>query len=84
MTNDQIEKFISNNLEDRSKTVKISFKTRNPLEGIFIQTSDYTELKSKNFWRIVTSTNIESYQRSKDTSLARMFNGAEFIKLSTK
>jgi len=84
MTNDQIEKFISNNLEDRSKPVKISFKTRNPLEGIFIQTNDYTELKSKNFWRIVTSTNIENYMRSKDASLARMFNGAEFIKLSTK
>jgi hypothetical protein len=84
MTNDQIEKFISNNLEDFGQPVKISFKTRNSLEGIFIQAQDYLELKSKNFWRIVTATNLENYRKSKDVSLARMFNGAEFTKLSIK
>jgi len=84
MTNDQIEKFINNNLENLSQTVKISFKTRSPLEGIFIQMQDYTELKSKNFWRIVTMTHMENYKKSKDTNLSRMFNGAEFTKLSTK
>jgi hypothetical protein len=84
MTNDQIEKFLTSNLEDANSTVKIAFKTRNPLEGIFIRTSDYDELKSKNFWRIVTGPNIDSYKRSKDSSLARMFNGMEFTKLSAK
>ena len=84
MTNDQIEKFISNNLENLSQPVKISFKTRSPLEGIFIQMPDFTELKSKNFWRIVTATNLENYKKSKDANLSRMFNGAEFTKLSTK
>jgi hypothetical protein len=84
MTNDQIEKFLDGNLDDINKPVKIAFKTRNSLEGIFIKTPDYTELKSKNFWRIVTGANIENYKKSKDTNLSRMFNGSEFTKLSAK
>jgi len=84
MTNDQIEKFIGNLSAADDQPVKIFFKTRNTLEGIFVQANDYSELKSKNFWRIVTSMNLENYRKSKDMSLARMFNGAEFTKLSAK
>jgi len=84
MTNDQIEKFISNNVDENGKPIKIFFKTRNTLEGIFIQTQDFKELKSKNFWRIVTATNLENYKKSKDMGLSRIFNGAEFTKLSSK
>jgi hypothetical protein len=84
MTNDQIEKFLDSNLDDINKPVKIAFKTRNSLEGIFIKMPDYSELKSKNFWRIVTGANIENYRKSKDTNLSRMFNGSEFTKLSAK
>jgi hypothetical protein len=84
MTNDQIEKFLGNHTEAANQPVKIFFKTRNTLEGIFIKTPDYSELKSKNFWRIVTGSNLETYKKSKDLSLARMFNGAEFTKLSAK
>ena len=84
MTNDQIEKFISNNVDETGKPIKIFFKTRNTLEGIFIQTQDFKELKSKNFWRIVTATNLENYKKSKDMGLSRIFNGAEFTKLSSK
>jgi hypothetical protein len=84
MTNDQIERFISNNVDETGKPIKIFFKTRNTLEGIFIQMQDYRELKSKNFWRIVTATNLENYKKSKDMGLSRIFNGAEFTKLSAK
>jgi hypothetical protein len=84
MTNDQIEKFISNNVDENGKPIKIFFKTRNTLEGIFIQTQDFKELKSKNFWRIVTATNLENCKKSKDMGLSRIFNGAEFTKLSAK
>jgi len=83
MTIDQIEKFLSNNQAQVHQQVKIAFKTRNSLEGIFIKTPDYTELKSKNFWRIVTGASVDNYKRSKDTSLARIFNGAEITKLSS-
>jgi hypothetical protein len=81
MTNIQIEKFLQQNYLDNAP-VKVSFKGRKPIVGIFISTPDYSELKAKNFWRIVGELNIESYKKSKDLSLARMFNGSEFTKLS--
>jgi hypothetical protein len=84
MTNDQIEKFLGNHPENLNKPVKIYFRARNTLEGIFIKSNDYAELKSKNFWRIVTGTNLEPYKKSKNINLARMFNGAEITKLSAQ
>jgi hypothetical protein len=81
MTSDQIEKFIEPKYL-ATHSVKIDFKTRNSLTGLFIQTNDYKELKAKNFWRIVTGPNIEIWKNSKDTNLARIFNGSEFTKLS--
>ena len=81
MTNDQIEKFLEpKNLSHHS--VKIDFKTRNSITGLFIETSDYKELKSKNFWRIVTETHIKQWQETKDGNLARIFNGSEFTRLT--
>jgi len=50
--------------------------------GMFINTGDYEDLKSKNFWRIVTGANIDNWKKSKDMNLARIFNGSEFTKLS--
>jgi hypothetical protein len=81
MTNAQIEKFLEQNYLDKAQ-VKVSFKTRKPLIGLFIKTADYGELKSKNFWRIVGEVNIENYKKSKDMNLARVFSGSEMTKLS--
>jgi hypothetical protein len=81
MTNAQIEKFLEQNYLEKAP-VKVSFKTRKPLIGLFIKTADYSELKSKNFWRIVGEVNIESYRKSKDMNLARVFSGSETTKLS--
>jgi hypothetical protein len=81
MTNAQIEKFLEQNYLEKAP-VKVSFKTRKPLIGLFIKTADYGELKSKNFWRIVREVNIESYRKSKDMNLARVFSGSEMTKLS--
>jgi protoheme ferro-lyase len=81
MSNDQIEKFLQQIYLDKAP-VKVTFKTRKPLVGIFIKTADYSELKSKNFWRIVGESNVSSYLKSKDANLARIFNGAEITKLS--
>jgi hypothetical protein len=82
MTTEQIEKFLTTNRAKVDQPVKITFKTRKPLEGVFIKTQDYTDLKAKNFWRIVTGQNIDGYKNSNDTSLARIFNGSEITKLS--
>jgi len=81
MTNEQIEKFLGADLKG-SSLVRISFKTRNSIVGIFIRTPDFNELKSKNFWRIVSEKNFEQWEKSKDFNLVRMFNGAEFTKLA--
>jgi hypothetical protein len=83
MTNDQIEKYLSTE-QDAKRTFRIQFKTRNTMSGIFITTGDYEDLKSKNFWRIVTGGNIDNWKKSKDLNLARIFNGSEITKLSAE
>jgi hypothetical protein len=82
MTNDQIGKFVDPKHLDQSP-VQINFKTRASIRGIFIKTADYTELKSKNLWRIVGGVNIDEYTKSRDINLARIFNGVEITKLET-
>ena len=83
MTNEQIEKFL---LPDHvAKThVRISFKTRNTITGLFIQMPDFNELKAKNYWRIVPESNIEGWKKTKDMNLARIFNGQEFTRLTAE
>jgi hypothetical protein len=81
MTNDQIEKQLKT-LPEAKKVFRIHFKTRNSMLGMFINTGDYDDLKSKNFWRIVTGANIEIWTKSKDMNLPRIFNGSEFTRLS--
>ncbi len=81
MTNDIIEKFLETKIKKHSP-VNIHFKQRSTLKGIFLQTNDYDELKSKNFWRIVTETNNAEWMRTGDSNLARIFNGAEFTRLT--
>lgn len=81
MTTEQIEKFFSqNNIIDAP--VRISFRSRNAVTGVFINTPDSEELKLKNFWRIVSEVNLERWKQSRDYSLCRLFNGVEFSKLT--
>ena len=51
MTSELISKFIENE-QQPNKPVKIEFKKRNAVTGMFVKVNDYDELKSKNFWRI--------------------------------
>ena len=81
MTYDQIEKFLEPKHLSKQK-VKIDFKTRNSIIGLFIQGVDYNELKSKNFWRIVTETHLKQWKETNDNNLARIFNGAEMTRLT--
>ena len=81
MINEAVAKFIeAGNLS--KKTVKIEFKKRNTILGIFVQSNDYEDLKSKNFWRIVTETHISEWMESKDNRLAKIFSGAEFNRVT--
>ena len=81
MTPEMIEKFVNPKIK-KGMTVNIHFKDRSTVSGLFIQTDDYEELKSKNFWRIVNRQKFEQWKQSKDMSLARLFNGAAFTRLT--
>ena len=83
MTVEQIETFLAKETIPQGKVIRFEMKKRNPVRGIIVQGRDYNELKTKNFWRIVASTRIEEYQKSKDINLSRIFNGSEFTKLSS-
>jgi hypothetical protein len=82
MTTEVIAKFLETDSNPTSKSVKIDFKKRNSLIGVFVKGTDYADLKSKNFWRIVTAPNIEEWQKSRNMGLAKIFSGSEMTKLS--
>lgn len=81
MTNEAIIKQVETK-SNSGKALNIHFKQRSTITGLFIKGNDYDELRSKNFWRIVTNGNIEQWKKTKDVNLSRIFNGAEFTRLS--
>ena len=81
MTNESIEKFIDTKAQKNPK-INIHFKQRATVKGVFIRTNDFNELKSKNFWRIVSESKVEEWEKTKDMNLARIFSGAGFTRLS--
>lgn len=82
MNIEDIEKFLSKNADTEDSYVKISFKKRDAVYGLFVKDKDYTHLKSKNFWRIVTKLNLEEFRKSGNLALAKIFNGSEFSRLA--
>jgi hypothetical protein len=81
MTPEMIENFVTNKITKGAR-VNIHFKDRNTVTGLFIHAGDYDELKSKNFWRIVSKQHADEWKQTKDVNLARVFNGASFTRLS--
>ena len=81
MTSEMIEKFIDG--KGRKDTaVNIHFKERSTVTGVFIRSADYSELKVKNFWRIVSNGKIEEWKKTKNMDLARIFDGLSFTRLT--
>ena len=76
-----IEKFVQNK-NRKNNAVNIHFKERSSVKGLFVQTSDYDELRYKNLWRIVSSAKIEEWNKTKNIDLSRIFNGLSFTRLS--
>ena len=83
MNAEQIRNFLEQKVTEARPYVKIDFKTRESVYGLFVtESKDYGDLSSKNFWRIVTRKNFDNYSRSKSLDFARIFNGSEFTRLS--
>jgi hypothetical protein len=83
MNSEDIQKFLDTKTTEENNYVKIAFKKRNPIYGLFVVGhNDYTDLKSKNFWRIVPQSQFDTYKTSKNINLAKIFCGAEFSRLT--
>jgi hypothetical protein len=82
MTVEQIETFLAKETVPQGKIIRFEMKKRNPVRGLIVKGRDYNELKGKNFWRIVTQTNLAEYNKSQNINLAKIFSGTEFAKLS--
>lgn len=80
MKNTEIDSFIRR-IKFESQAVQVSFKSREPFIGFFVNSRDYEDLKGKNFWRIIGQNNINKYLSSGDANLSRIFSGSEITKL---
>lgn len=78
---EEIEKFLKKNTTSPSY-VKITFKKRQAIYGLFVEDKDYTHLKSKNFWRIIPQSQFTAYSQSGNVNLAKIFCGLEFSRLT--
>ncbi len=79
MTNEQIENFLTP--ETFTKVVNINFRTRNSIQGMFLNANDFEDLKSKNLWRVITQSRMEEWNRTKNNALSRIYSGSDFTKL---
>ena len=68
MNIEEIEKFLEKQKPAQAQ-VKINFRKRDTIFGLFVKGDDYSDLKSKNFWRIITLPNIEAWEKSKNMNL---------------
>ena len=81
MVNELITKFLEP-AHLAKNSIKIEFKKRNTIIGIFVKSPDYDDLKSKNFWRIVSETHIPEWKKTSDNKLSKIFSGSEFTRLT--
>jgi hypothetical protein len=83
MNIEDIQKFLDKKTSAQNEYVKISFRKREAINGLFVKGHrDYSYLASKNFWRIVPQSQFASYQKTGDVSLAKIFCGTDFTRLS--
>ncbi len=81
MVNELITKFLEP-VHLAKSSIKIEFKKRNTIIGVFVKSPDYDDLKSKNFWRIVSETHIPEWKKTNDNKLSKIFSGSEFTRLT--
>lgn len=83
MNTEDIQKFLDKKTSAGNEYVKITFKKRDAVYGLFVRDHrDYGDLKAKNFWRIVPQSQFDAYLQSKNISLAKIFCGSDFTRLT--
>jgi hypothetical protein len=81
MNIEEIEHFMGKATSPEAQLMTITFKKRDAIQGFIVKGTDYNDLKSKNFWRVVKQKDIEAWERSKNVDLAKIFSGSEFSRL---
>jgi hypothetical protein len=82
MNIEEIEQFIGKSTAAAGvQLVTITFKKRDAIQGFLVKGTDYNDLKSKNFWRVVKEKDLDAWQKSKNVDLAKIFSGSEFSRL---
>ena len=85
MNVEEIQNFLDKKTTVENQYVKITFKKRDAICGLFVRGhGDYTDLKSKNFWRIVPQSQFDAYKKSANINLAKIFCGTEFTRLAVQ
>lgn len=82
MNIEEIENFIKKQDFTNGKHVKVTFKQRDPIFGLFVIDGDFADLKAKNYWRIVRKRDFELWNKSKNPGLTKIFSGSEFSRLT--
>jgi hypothetical protein len=82
MNHEEIQRFLDTKEIPEGKHLRKDFKNRDTIYGMLVQHTDYKDLKSKNLWRIVREKDMAAWSSSKNPDLAKIFNGADFNKLS--
>ena len=80
---DEIQKFLDTKTSAGHEYVKITFKKRDAVYGLFVRDhQDYTDLKAKNFWRVVPQSQFGAWEETHNVSLAKIFLGSDFSRLA--
>jgi hypothetical protein len=74
MNIEEIEHFMGRAASPEAQLMTITFKKRDAIQGFIVKGSDYNDLKSKNFWRVVKQKDIEAWERYKDDGGMEGFN----------
>jgi hypothetical protein len=82
MTSEAIAKFLDSEKVSENKQMRIDLKKRNSISGLVVKGKDYDDLRSKNFWRIVTAANLAAWKRTGNVEFAKIYSGAEFNKIT--
>jgi hypothetical protein len=80
MTIERIERFVKDHL-NLPHYIDVHMKGKSLEPVMFIAGGDYEELKEKNFWRVVSASKAEQWEKTKDYKLVRIYSGTLFTSL---
>jgi len=75
MKSENIANLIEQWFYSADRLFKIDLTTNSYVIGAFIKADDYDELKSKNIWRVIKSSDLIKWKSSHNLELTELING---------